>query len=224
MAANAKKDNSTTSILMIVIGILLAFASYMYVYTPCMEKKNTYNEEIDVLDSTIADREDKKSREGQLKKEIETYKATRDNVLKYFPADIKAEDDLLFCKEIEDYAAFYFTTKGSFERPIIFYADNASSLVGYTRVCQYDFATSYDSLIEMVDYVNYYKYRRAITEMSVAYDSGVLSGAMSVNEYYIVGGNNKYEAPNPGRFEPGNENPFATLENVTRDDYDIIFK
>lgn len=223
MAANKKNDN-TTSILMIIVGIAFAFLSFMYVFKPCINKAKEYNKEVDVLDQTIASREDKVAKKAYYEEQTEINEKAREKVMKYFPADIKAEDDLLFCKEIEDSLAFYYTTKGTFNNPIIFYADNASSLIGYTRVCDYDFAASYDSLKEMVDFINYYKFRRAITDLKVAYESGVLTGTMTVNEYYVVGGGNEYKSPTINNVTIGNDNPFNTLDNVTRDDYDIIFK
>ena len=233
MAANTKKDNGTISILMVVAGILLALLSYLYVFNPCMEKKKTYNDEVKELNSTISDRENKVSNKEAYQEDTKNFETSRKKVLDYFPADIEAEDDLLFCKEIEDKLAFYYTQSGTFNSPIIFYADNVSSLIGYTRVCDYDFAISYESLSEMVDYINYYKYRRAITDLNVSYDNGALSGAMRVNEYYVVGGGNKYESPTHildlNRLEDEfrvetNENPFNTLVGLNREDYDVIFK
>lgn len=223
MAANAKKDNSTTTLLMVIIGVLVGLLSYLYVYSPCIEKKETYNSEIDVLDSLISDRQEKISREEQMENEISAFKETREQILQYFPADIEAEDDLLFCKEIENLTGFYFTTKGIFESPIIFYADNTSSLVGYTRVCGYEFASTYSAFKQMVDYINYYKYRRAITDLKVEYDSGILSGAMVVNEYYIVGGGNEYVSPYIPSVEPGNDNPFDTVLDFTKDNFGEFF-
>lgn len=223
MAGNSKNDSSI-SLLMIVIGIAVALLSYLFVFNPCMEDRDKYNEEIDVLDGLIAERTEKKANESYYNEQIKILEDTRAKVLKYFPADIKAEDDLLFCKEIEDKLAFYFTTNSSFDSPIIFYADTGSSLVGYTRTCTYGFAVSYESLKELVDYINFYDYRRSIQEMDVSYDSGVLSGEMLLNEYYVVGGGNEYKAPSIDAPEPGNENPFQTLLDVSRDDYDVIFK
>lgn len=224
MAANTKKDNGTTALLMIVAGVLLALLTYLYVFNPCMEKKNSYNEEVKTLNNLIAERESKKSLEEKYKADTKNFEASREKVLQYFPVDIKAEDDLLFCKEVENSTDFYFTTKGVFSSPIIFYADNASSLVGYTRVCGYEFATSYASLKDMLDYINYYKYRRSISELSVSYENGGLSGEMIVNEYYVVGGDKEYKSPTVDGVTLGNDNPFDTIVELGKDDYDVIFK
>ena len=148
MAGNSKNDSSV-SLLMIVLGIAIALLSYLFVFNPCMEDKDKYNEEIDVLDGLIAERTEKKAKENFYNEQIKILEDTRAKVLKYFPADIKAEDDLLFCKELEDKTQFYFTLNGSFDNPIIFYADTGSSLVGYTRKCSYGFAVSYESLAEI---------------------------------------------------------------------------
>lgn len=223
MAGNSKNDSSV-SLLMIVLGIAIALLSYLFVFNPCMEDKDKYNEEIDVLDGLIADRTEKKAKENFYNEQIKILEDTRAKVLKYFPADIKAEDDLLFCKELEDKTQFYFTLNGSFDNPIIFYADTGSSLVGYTRKCSYGFAVSYESLAEIIDYINFYDYRRSIQEMEISYDSGVLSGEMLLNEYYVVGGGNEYKAPSIDAPELGNDNPFQALLGVNRDDYDVIFK
>ena len=181
MATSKKKDSSTTSLLMIIIGALLIILSYVYVFSPAMDKKKTYNEEVKELNNTISERENKVSQQTKYEEDTKNYEAAREKVLEYFPADIKAEDDLLFCKEIEDTLAFYFTSVGRFGNPIIFYADNASSLVGYNRVCEYDFSTSYESLKDMIDYVNYYKYRRSISAINASYENGALSGGMVVS-------------------------------------------
>lgn len=218
-----KKNDSTMSLLMIVAGVGIVLFSIFYVFSNCNEKAKGYKSEIDVLDQTIADREEKVSKEGYYKEQITANNSAKAKVLKYFPADIKAEDDLLFCKEIEDTLAFYYTTKGSFNNPIIFYADNASSLVGYTRVCEYDFSASYGSLKDMVDYINYYKYRRAITDLKVASEGGILTGSMTVNEYYVVGGGNTYESPVINNVALENKNPFGVLDGLTKEEYEKDF-
>ncbi len=220
MAASKGKDNYN-GLLMVVIGIVIVLVVWYFVFNPLMDDRDAYNKEIEVFDQTISDRTAKVANQAKIEEETEGFKKTRDKVMKFFPADIKAEDDLLFCKEVENATKFFFTTTGVFGSPIIFFADSGSSLVGYNRVNVYEFAASYASFKEMVDFINYYPYRRSIKAMKLSYDSGILSGELALNEYYVVGGDNEYKKP-AVTGQLGNDNPFNTLTtDLNREDHNI---
>ena len=71
MATSKKKDSSTTSLLMIIIGALLIILSYVYVFSPAMDKKKTYNDEVKELNNTISERESKVSQQTKYEEDNE---------------------------------------------------------------------------------------------------------------------------------------------------------
>lgn len=222
MAKSQKNDQNMTLIVFVVAAAIL-FVSYKFVFSSYNEKKQTVNDEITALDAVIKDRDDKISREEETKKSIDTFKSTKEKVLASFPAGIEAEDDLLFCKELEDKLGMFLTTSATFSDPIIYFSDPGSSLVGFCKTNEYQFSCSYTSFKELLTAINTYGLRRSIKELSIQYDTGILTGNMTLNEYYVQGKGLEYKSPSVTGITPGNTNPFGTLEGLDETMKEILF-
>lgn len=222
MAKSQKNDQNMTLIVFVVAAAIL-FVSYRFVFTSYSEKKQTLNDEITTLEATIKDRNDKISREAETKKSIDTFKSTKEKVIASFPADIKPEDDLLFCKELEDKLGMYLTSSGTFSDPIIYFSDPGSSIVGFCKTNEYTYSCSYNSFKELLQAINTYPYRRSIKNISVQYDAGILSGIVTLNEYYVQGKDLEYKSPSVTGVTPGNTNPFGTLEGLDETMKELLF-
>jgi hypothetical protein len=81
-------------------------------------------------------------------------------------------------------------------------------------VVSYDFSIGYDDLKKIFAGILADSDKKNVPSISVAYDTetGLLSGNMSVNMYYLTGTDKAYETPSAGKVKKGKDNVFGTLK------------
>lgn len=104
MAMKLKK--SDVSLLIMVFGVLIAVASYFFVYTKFNEKTDVLNGENATLQTEVDYLQDLANNKQQYIDDTETMQAEIDEIKAQFPAEYRAEDDILYIRSLEkDYDA-----------------------------------------------------------------------------------------------------------------------
>lgn len=85
-------------------------------------------------------------------------------------------------------------------------------IAGYYAALTMNYEASYDDFKKMVAYIKTFEDRTTITAAASAYDSetGLLSGTLTVNMYYLTGTGKEYEAPQVDESNKGVNNLFGS--------------
>lgn len=88
----------------------------------------------------------------------------------------------------------------------------AGSIAGYYAALTMNYEASYDDFKKMVAYIKSLEDRTTITAAASAYDSetGLLSGTITVNMYYLTGTGKEYKAPQIDGIQKGVNNIFGS--------------
>lgn len=91
-------------------------------------------------------------------------------------------------------------------------ADTTEGIVGYYAALTMNYEASYDDFKKMVAYLRSLEDRTTITAVASAYDSetGLLSGTVTVNMYYLTGTGKEYKAPQIDGIQKGVNNLFGS--------------
>lgn len=92
--------------------------------------------------------------------------------------------------------------------------DMEEGTVGYYAALTMNYEASYDDFKEMVTYIKSLEDRTTITGVASAYDNetGLLSGTVTVNMYYLTGTKKEYEAPWIDGIQKGVNNIFGSKQ------------
>lgn len=83
-------------------GVILALLVYEFFFTPRMEKINEMKSSNDTLTKQVNELQEKASKQSEYEKDIAQYQTDTQTILAKFPADVKAEDTILYSKEMQD--------------------------------------------------------------------------------------------------------------------------
>lgn len=91
-------------------------------------------------------------------------------------------------------------------------------IAGYYAALTMNYEASYDDFKKMVAYIKTFEDRTTITAAASAYDSetGLLSGTITVNMYYLTGTGKEYEAPQVDGSNKGVNNLFGSSRQKQR--------
>ena len=192
-------SKSNVKVLLVLATVAVLVFSYMYVYKPNMEDKETIATENDLLEAKVADLKEKDAHRDEYLAEIEANKAYFDEVVAYFPATLDQEISVMFLKGVEkDKGNLQFDVKSAgLGRPSLFYtlagsADETAEGAAYecySAGFPIVYEGSYEGLKDFIDYIMNYKYRMNISAVNIAYnsDTDVYSGTVQLNAYCVSG-------------------------------------
>lgn len=91
-------------------------------------------------------------------------------------------------------------------------------IVGYYSALTMNYEASYDDFKKMVAYIKTFEDRMTITAVSSSYDNetGLLSGTLTINMYYLTGAGKEYEAPQVDGANKGVSNLFGSSRQKQR--------
>lgn len=101
-----KLKKSDVNLLIMVFGVLIGVASYFFVYTKFNEKTDVLNGENATLQTEVDYLQDLANNKQKYIDDTETMQAEIDEIKAQFPAEYRAEDDILYIRGLEkDYDA-----------------------------------------------------------------------------------------------------------------------
>lgn len=186
---------SKTNIKVIIslLCILIAGATYMYMVKPNKEAKDTADYECETLRTKLADLQEKNKHRDEYIEKTEQYYADFDEVVKDFPAALDNEVTVMFIKGIEDnFNQEFLVGNAGLPVPSEFYTLGGASgnYQCYTRTVPISYTGNYDNVKEFIEYIMNYKYRMNISAISIAYDAekDIATGSINMNQYCVTGG------------------------------------
>lgn len=233
-------------VLLILAAIAILGATYLYVYKPNADDKESIEAEIATLQAEYDDLKAQEVHRDEYIAETEDNYAKFDEKLAYFPATLDQEISVMFIKGVEKNQGnlqFGVNSVGLGE-PELFYTIGSAPGVDAETVAVQDgeevseagayqcvkakfpinYEGSYEGLKDFIDYIMAYKYRMNIDSFNIAYDStaDLYSGSISLNAYCVAGGDREADKVDVD-VEEGVYNPFlggngaATVSSSSHD-------
>ena len=224
-----KKNGSTNTMLLVILGGLILIACYKFAYADMNKKSEAIETEINSLNKVIIQRE-------QYKKDANTYenqkteaKKSKEAYLNQFKSKTETEDIISLANQIESIepekegeqiAISISSVKVDF--PVEVYSKSEGKVKGFSQTIEFGFEnTSYEGFKKMVDYINSYGDRCNVVSAEAKYNVidglteeveivGCLAGKIKFNMFYTqLEGFNRYTEPLIGLYEYGVTDPFV---------------
>lgn len=186
-------------VLMILVGILVAFLVYQTSFKTTMEEVEALQNEQNKLRSQIKDLEPIKANAPFYQSEMARYEKEIEDLVAAYPVDIIYEDGIMYIVNLMEEVDVDFSTltvKPAANNVISSVEGNAKR---YSLTCaelsgRYD-ADDYDSLKELLDYIYQNgEFKNTITSVSMLFDDkeGNITGSLNVNMYVLTDGTKIY--------------------------------
>ena len=222
--------DSDKKILIIIASIAILVLAFVFVVKPKNEDCKRLQSEIIELQARLDDLTAKESQKDQFIQETKEFNEKFDEVVAKYPADLNQESTVMFMKGVEEAnefvndsvqlprdTVFYVLGEGQVERPEDAEASEDGEDDRY--VCSQNaysisYNGTYEGLKDYLDYIANYKYRMAISQISIQYDSEAdkpideCNGSVTLNAYSISGPEREADVPNVDVAE-GKDNIFT---------------
>ncbi len=226
-------SDTNKKILLVLAAIAILVLTFVFVIKPKREEIASLESEISELQARYDDLCEKEKHKDEYLQETADFNEQFDEVVANYPADLNQESVVMFMKGVEEANDFVNNTI-SLPRDSVFYvlgqgetsAEDAAALAADAEegedvpyVCSNNaYAISwngtYEGIKEYLNYIATYKYRMAISSISIAYDVEAedplseCSGSVLLNAYAISGPNRTPDKPTVD-VEEGKDNIFV---------------
>ncbi|MDD3138994.1 MAG: hypothetical protein PHX08_08490 [Lachnospiraceae bacterium] len=119
-------------IFLYIIGVVIVLLVFQFVFSPQMDKNISKQAEVDKLNTSLAQvkaldasKKDYTKKTADMRKEIS-------DTLKEFPADFKAEDGIMYAKELENQVGMTISTV-NVSQPVLLYTMGQGAAAGTTQ-------------------------------------------------------------------------------------------
>lgn len=220
---------SEVQLLLIVIGIVFAVASWQLVYNNYQEKTQKVEAENVTLKARLDQLEILNAKQDEYVRETEQMKAESEAVIATYPPGFRNEDIIMYLynMEIIDDNEVAISTIGMDEEEEIPYsgilnvsgydlADDGIQM--FTNKNTMTFATTYNGLKNILNYVYGIDTRKSISAVNVsATDDGYLAGTIDLNFYCLTGTGFPYVETNIFGVPVGTDNFFGVRNGTLAD-------
>ena len=224
-------SDTNKKILLVLGAIAILVLTFVFVIKPKREEIAALESEVSELQARYDDLCEKEKHKDEYIQETADFNEEFDEVVAKYPADLNQESTVMFLKGVEESNEFV-NSSVSMPRDTQFYvlgqgevaADEALDFdteegEDQPYVCsnvQYgiSYEGSYDGIKDYLDYIANYKYRMAISSVSITYDTEApeplkeCAGSVTLNAYAISGPNRTPDKPSVD-VEEGKDNIFV---------------
>ena len=214
------------------LGVLVAVLCYTLVYTPYQDKITSMESELITLQQQEAQLLELQANQAFYTSEIDRMTAENSEILDQFPAEVKAEDEIMYVVELEKEVDIEIPsiTYGA-ASPVLASGEEAVEVTEetteeevaaitsgdmqlYMIPMNVSYKTTYGGLKDAITYTNNKLDRMYIDTVNVSYDNetGEVTGGMTFNLYYLTGTDKVYESPTVPDIKTGVTNLFNTKD------------
>ena len=220
--------DTNKKILLTLLGVIILFATYMYVVKPKMSSIKTLESDIDELQARYDDLCAKEAQKEQLLAETEEFNKQFDETVSKFAPDLNQENTVEFLKNSEldnDFVnmsvamprdtVFYILGQGAVTNQDEALDVDKDAYVAYNDNYNISYSGTYEGLKSYLDYILNYKYRMAVEQITITFDEEAeapiaeCTGSFVLNTYAVKHEDRIADIPKVD-VEEGKENIFAT--------------
>lgn len=202
-------------LLVMLVGILAAILSYNFLYQKNVEKAEAEKAVLQSLKDTQAGLKELEDNLPFYKAEIERMADENAEIVAHYPANILPENEIMYAVDMEDNNEIYYSNLGyGTPNMIVTGVEDQTGLAGYEVIMSMNYQGSYEGLKNVILYNKDQNNRMVIDSLTAAYDSttGMLTGNMTLNQYFMTGTENVYIEPYVPTLNLGTDNIFGTME------------
>lgn len=207
-----------TQYLFIALVVIIFIVAFRFGYRPIMDKTNEIKEQNKELQLKVDELTEVMENEAKYREELETAKTGVDNIAKKYPPGITPQKSLVMLKELETETKMRVSTI-AFGQPENIYTstfvnENEENVIANKKNMTINYSVSYEGFKSAIDFLNENVDRMSISNFTAAYnqETGLLSGTMNINQYYVTGLGREYEEPAVGDVSLSVNNIFNTIK------------
>ena len=242
---NMQVTKGQRDLLIGLVGVLIAVAVWFLVAQPTREKTQALENENNTLKPKVEEYELRDARLDEYKLGIVQNNAESETIIARFPSAIELEDSVMFWANIDNAYPFQLAFKDleleerdavavagidESEDVTVAYEDDGSATISdddaervsatyklYGAPMAMNFVCTYDGMKDMFEYITSQYNRNSINAFEIYYDeeTGLLTGAIGMELYYIEGLDKEYNPPFIPSIPKGQSDVFHTA------DYDL---
>ena len=194
---------SNIKLLLVIFAVAALGLTYMYVFKPNMEDKDSIKAQADQLEVKYNDLQAKKAHEAEYKQQIADNEIEFGEIVGKFPADLNQETEVMFVKSLDKDQGVYKMDiqNASFSQDQVFYTLGESGYECITNTIPLSYKGSYegikDLMVYLMDQENGFKYRMSVDSVNIAYNESdeTYSGSVNLLQYAIKGEDRVPEKP-----------------------------
>ena len=211
-------------LLLIVLGILVLFASYWFAFRNFEAKAEQLETENAELQQQVDKLEILEAKRPEYLESIDQMKAADTDIINMFASGVQREDQIMYLYNMELVDANDVKVPAvsmSAEQPVV-YPGSLTTDDGYELTddgigmnmleSTVTLTTTNNGLVNVLNYIYKLDTRKAITSVSLSVSNdGYLTGNMGLNFYYLTGTDKPYIAPDIQGVPVGTSNFFGAL-------------
>ena len=212
-----KLSKRDIGLLLGLLGIVLAVASYALVFNPMKLKNQELETQLAALKDKEAKLVDLENNFDYYKEQIEVCKEKSEEIIARFPAEVKPENEIMYAVELENALEVEFSTL-NYGTPLEIVTDgDKAGVMAYCTSLSGNYRATYKGLKEVILYTADQADRMVVDTVTASYDgtTGNLVGNMTINMYTVAGTHRMYEKPYVPAMNMGITNIFGTIEIPT---------
>lgn len=211
-------------VLLAVLGVIIAFCAYRFVYSSNMEKVEEVKLACETLQLEVDKLEELEANKETYIADTENMRMNCDAIIAEFPGGLLTEDEIMYYNNMEldklnQVAVPVISMEVPTEYPYVGetvvgeYELVDDGILMYDAVTGIDFETTYNGLKNVIMHIYEEPGRKAIKEVNLAVtEDGYLAGTMKTDFYYLKGTSLLYSPTNIPPLPLGVDNIFGALE------------
>lgn len=217
-------NRKDVQLLLALLGVLAAVASWQFVYNKNVEKTEQVRAESAVLQEEVTMLEGLDAKRDEYILATENMKTECDRVTSLFPAGLLTEDEIMYFNNMEAAAmnqivvptiSMGLPNAVPYEGELVVddYQLQDEGIKLYAAQTNLSFTTTYTGLKNTIGYIYQMPGRKSVSTINLsAAADGYLTGAMSVDFYYMAGTATEYKPVDIPAVITGKDNIFGVLE------------
>lgn len=206
-------------LLILALIVVILLGAFRFGYQPIQEKHEVVKDEIEDYESKIAVLDAKIAKKAEYEEVINNADAKAYEIFDLYGGGNTNEKTIMMLVALQEASEMNISNVTFGSDSNIYYTNNVKSSTGlgvfmFQQPLTISYKVSYEGFKKAVDFINDYKERMTIDNVTASYDTltGQLTGTMVLNLYSVLGGNAEYTEPATGVTEFGTENIFGTVE------------
>ena len=212
-----KLSKRDIGLLLGLLGLVIAVASYALVFNPMKLKNQELETELTALKDKEAKLTELVDDFDYYKEQIEVCKEKSAEIETRFPSEVKPENEIMYAVELEDELEIEFSTL-NYGTPLeIITEGQKADRFAYCTSLSANYRATYRGLKDVILYTADQADRMVVDTVTASYDgtTGNLVGSITINMYTVAGTERVYEKPYVPAMNVGIDNIFGTIEIPT---------
>lgn len=226
-----KISDKEKKMLLYLAGLLVAIFSFQFGFSPMQDENFELESQVSTLKMEVSQLQMKVGKQQEYEEQTAQAKQDTEELLSQFPANLQAEDSILYASELEKAYKMKISNVSLGEASVAYGAETAvegdsesteatsaiSTLGGrvlYKLPLTMDYTSTYADFKKCMEYIQQDSNRKSIDAVSISYDgeTGKLIGNFVLNTYYLTNTDGMYNSPSLPGMGTGSKNIFGTIK------------